>query len=107
VRPWVLIERRWSSRCEESLRLLQPYTQIGDVAEIIGPVDFHDVQGPPFAFEADLNQPQNSGHALPRLKDERQNTLVAWTPQNLRQSLQAIPLAARGYGGFLRQNRLA
>jgi hypothetical protein len=40
---------------QQSLRLFQPHTQIGDVAEIIRPVDVHDVQGPPFAFGADLH----------------------------------------------------
>jgi hypothetical protein len=43
------------------------------------PVDFHE--RPLFAFGADLHQPQN-----PPVKDERQNTLMARTLQNLRQS---------------------
>jgi hypothetical protein len=71
---------------QQSLRLVQPQTQIGDIAEIIRSVDFHDVQGPPFAFGADLHQPQNPGHALPRVKSRAPKYLVARAPQNLRQS---------------------
>jgi hypothetical protein len=65
-------------------------TQIGDIAEIIGPVDFHDVQGPTLALGADLHQPQNPGHALPHVKEGRENALVARTPQNSRQSLPEV-----------------
>ena len=82
--------------CQQSLRLVQPHTEIGEIAEIIRPVDFHDVQGPPFAFGANLHQPQNPGHALPRVKDGPQNTRVTRIPKNLRQSLQCIAETSRG-----------
>src|SRR5271167_4236268 len=71
---------------QQSLRLVQPQTQIGDIAEIIRSVDFHDVQGPPFAFGADLHQPQNPTTRSSGSKAGRQNT--SWrAPQNLPQSL--------------------
>jgi hypothetical protein len=71
---------------QQSLCLVQGQTQIGDIAEIIGPVDFHDVQAPTLALGADLHQPQNPGHSLPQVKERRENAPVARTPQNTRQS---------------------
>src|ERR1700686_3978466 len=71
---------------QQLLRLAQSQTQIGDIAEIVGAVDFHDVQGPPLAFGADLHQPYDPRHEFPQVKDRPENARVARRPQNLRQS---------------------
>src|ERR1700761_2458238 len=42
---------------QQQLRFGQGQTQIGDIAEIIGPVDLNDVRGLPLALSADLHQP--------------------------------------------------
>ena len=47
----------------------QGQTRISDIAEVVGPVDFHDIHRPPFAVGADLHQPYNPGHAFPQVKD--------------------------------------
>ena len=65
----LLLEHR-----QQPLRLIQGQTQISDIAEVTGPVDFHDVHAPPLAFGADLHQPQNPGHAFPRWCMEKLTT---------------------------------
>jgi hypothetical protein len=59
----LLLERR-----QQPFHLVQGQTQISDIAEVIGSVDFHDVHAPPLALGADLHQPQNPGHAVPQVK---------------------------------------
>src|SRR5689334_10244094 len=61
--------------CQQQLRFGQGQTQIGDIAEIIGPVDLNDVCRLPLALSADLHQPHNPGHAsTPRSTNRRGNT---------------------------------
>src|ERR1700758_1396416 len=48
---------------QQQLRFGQGQTQIGDIAEIIGPIDLNDVCRLPLALSADLHQPHNPGHA--------------------------------------------
>src|ERR1700759_3627641 len=48
---------------QQQLRFGQGQTQIGAIAEIIGPVDLKDVCRLPLALSADWHQPHNPGHA--------------------------------------------
>ncbi len=48
---------------EQPLRFGQGQTQVGDVAETIGPVDLHDVRARPLALNPGIHQPQNPSHA--------------------------------------------
>jgi len=48
---------------QQPLRFGQGQTQVGDVAEIIGPSDFHDVRARLLALNPDLHQPRHPGHA--------------------------------------------
>jgi hypothetical protein len=49
--------RPWGA-CRQQLPFGQGQTQIRDIAEIIGPVDLHDVRLLPVALSPDLYQPQ-------------------------------------------------
>lgn len=69
--------------CQQLLRFGQGQTQIGDVAEIIGSADLHDVQGLPLAPVADLHQPQNPGHALPHPQNETRKCALGPCTPNL------------------------
>jgi hypothetical protein len=71
---------------QQALRFRKRQPRIGDVGEVVGPLDFHDVPAPPFALGADFNQPQDPGHAFPQVKDRPDNARVVRRPQNLRQS---------------------
>ena len=77
----LLLERR-----QQPFHLVQSQTQISDIAEVIGSVDFHDVHASSLALGADLHQSQNPRHAVPQVKDRPENARVAARPQNLRQS---------------------
>jgi hypothetical protein len=60
--------------------------QVGDIGEITGPFDRHDVSGLSLTVSVDFHQPQNPGHApTPGQKNRRGNTPLTLTPQNLRQ----------------------
>jgi len=48
---------------QQPLRFGQGQTQISDVAEVIGPVDLHDVRARPLALTPNFHQPQHPGHA--------------------------------------------
>jgi len=48
---------------EQPLRFRQGQTQVGDVDEITGPVDLHDVRARFLALSPGFHQPQNPGHA--------------------------------------------
>jgi hypothetical protein len=45
------------------LRFGQGQTEVGDIGEITGPFDLHDVSGLSLTFSVDFHQPQNPGHA--------------------------------------------
>ena len=47
--------------CVDIMEISKP----DDLGDIVGPLDFHDVPAPPLALGADINQPQNPGHAFP------------------------------------------
>lgn len=49
--------------CEQQLRFGQGQTQIGDIDEITGPVDLHDVHARTLAPSPDFYQPQQPSHA--------------------------------------------
>jgi hypothetical protein len=71
---------------QQPLRLVQSQTQIGDIAEIVGAVDFHDVQGPPRPSAPIFTNVTIHATRSPQVKDRPENARVAWRPQNLRQS---------------------
>ena len=71
---------------QQPLRLVQGQTQISDIAEVIGSVNFHDVHASCLAIGADLHQSYDPAHAVPQVKDRPENARVAARPQNLRQS---------------------
>src|ERR1700744_174004 len=74
---------------QQQLRFGQVQTQIGDIAEIIGPVDLNDVCRLTLALSADLHQPRNPGHASTpgQRTDAEIPPLGAHTPK-----LAAVPL---------------
>ena len=49
--------------CQQLLPFGQGQTQIGDIAEIIGPIDLHDVRALPLTFSPGFHQPHNPSHA--------------------------------------------
>lgn len=59
---------------QQLLGLVPPQTQIGDVDEVIGSIDPHDIKAAPFTLGVDLHQPHNPTRARPQNKDGRQNT---------------------------------
>ena len=63
--------------CQQQLPFGQRQTQIGDIAEIIGPVNLHDVRAMPVALSPDFHQPQNPGHAVPQVKRHTLK-MLAW-----------------------------
>src|SRR5580692_5328409 len=79
----LLLERR-----QQPFHLVQGQTQISDIAEVIGSVDFHDVHAPPLALGADLPNLKIQATRSPRSKDTPENARMARRPQNLRQSLR-------------------
>src|SRR6201988_1541919 len=73
--------------CQHQLRFGQGQTQIGDITEIIGPIDLNDVRGLPLALSASFYQPHNPGHAsTPGQQTDAEIPLLVLTPPNLRQS---------------------
>jgi hypothetical protein len=48
---------------QQPLRFRQGQTQVGDIGEITGPFDLHDVSGLSLTFSVDFHQPHNPGHA--------------------------------------------
>lgn len=48
---------------QQQLRFAQGQTEIGDIAEIIRPVDLHDVRAQPLALSPGFHHPHNPGHA--------------------------------------------
>jgi hypothetical protein len=70
---------------QQPLRFRHGQTQIGDIAQIVGTIDLHDVQSLPLGLGGDLHQPQNPDHAFPQVKDRPENARVAGRSQNSRQ----------------------
>jgi hypothetical protein len=70
---------------------VQGQTQVGDIAEVIGPVHFHDVHGPSLALGADPHQPYNPLHVFPQVKDRPENALVTRRLKNLLRSPMSLP----------------
>jgi hypothetical protein len=66
--------------CQQPLRFGQGQTQIGDVAEVIGAVDLHDVCARSLALSANLYQSYNPGHAPPHPEQARKMPRGAYTP---------------------------
>src|ERR1019366_6942177 len=72
---------------QQLLRFRQSQTQIGDIPDIIGAIDLHDVSGLPLALGAGFHQPQNPAHtSTPGQTTDAGNTLLAPIPPILRQS---------------------
>jgi hypothetical protein len=72
---------------QQPLRFGQGQTQIGDIGEITGPFDLHDVSGLSLTFSVDFHQPQNPGHpSTPGQRTGAEIPPLTLTPQNLRQS---------------------
>jgi len=69
--------------CQQQLPFGQGQAQIGNIAEIIGPLDLHEVHALPFALSSDLHQPQNPGHASTSVKEPtRKISLSSAHPQS-------------------------
>jgi hypothetical protein len=66
--------------CQQPLRFGQGQTQIGDVAEVIGAVDLHDVCARSLALSANLYQSYNPGHAPPHPEQARKMPRGAYIP---------------------------
>lgn len=49
--------------CQQQLRFGEGQTQTGDIAEVTGVADLHDIYARSFAFSPDFYQPQHSRHA--------------------------------------------
>src|ERR1700736_1292957 len=72
---------------QQLLRFRQGQTQRGDVPEVIGAIDLHDVSGLPLALGAGFHQPQNPAHtSTPGQTTDARNTLLAPIPPILSQS---------------------
>ena len=63
----------WSCRQQAHFVSRKRQIQVGDIGDIVGPLDLHDVPAPPLTLGADFNQPQNPGHFLPRSKTDLKN----------------------------------
>ncbi len=70
---------------QQQLPFGQGQTEIGDIAEIIGPVDRHDVGALVLTVSPDFHQPRNPSHAsTPKSEIGRENTASApYTPHGL------------------------
>ena len=64
---------------QQPLRFGQAQTQISDVAEVIGPVDLHDVRAWSLALNPDLHQPQHPSHAS-TLGQRTNAKIPSWPP---------------------------
>jgi hypothetical protein len=67
----LLLERR-----QQALRFRKRQAQVGDIGDIVRPLDFHDFPAPSLALGAGFYQPQNPGHAFPRSKTDLK--MPAW-----------------------------
>jgi hypothetical protein len=72
--------------CHHPLPVSHGQTQIGDIVEIIRPVDRHDVGKRLVTVSPDLHQPHNPSHASTWSDKRRENTALALAPPNLRRS---------------------
>ncbi|MGI4796876.1 MAG: hypothetical protein ACRYG8_23060 [Janthinobacterium lividum] len=73
---------------QQPLRFGQGQTQISDIANVIGPVDLHDVRTRTLALNPDLHQPQHPSHAS--TLGQRTNAKIAnWPPHP---NLATVPL---------------
>jgi len=64
---------------QQQLRFGQGQTQVGDINEITGPSDLHDVRARPLALSPDPHQPQHPSHAS--TLGQRTNAKIAnWPP---------------------------
>jgi hypothetical protein len=74
--------------CQQQLPVGQGQTKIGDIAEIIGPVDLHHVGALLLTTSLGFHQPHNPSHAsTPSHRTDAKNTPLALTPPISRQSL--------------------
>jgi hypothetical protein len=73
-------------RRQQPFHILQGQAQISDIAEVIGPVDFHDVHAPPLALALIFTNLKIHATRSPEVKDRPENARIARRPQNLRQS---------------------
>jgi hypothetical protein len=74
---------------QQLLRFRQSQTQRGDIPEVIGAIDLHDVSGLSLALGVGFHQPQNPAHtSTPGQTTDARNTLLAPIPPNL----EAVPL---------------
>ncbi len=64
---------------QQPLRVGQGQTQISDIAEVIGPVDLHDVHARPRALNPDLHQPQHPSQAS-TLGQGTNAKIATWPP---------------------------
>ena len=65
----------------QPLRFSQGQPQIGDITEITGAIDLHDVNSLPLGFGADLHQSQNPDHASTPGEERRENAFRRLYPQ--------------------------
>jgi hypothetical protein len=63
VVPGLLGDDRLLEARQQQLRIRQGQTQIGDIAEIGGPNDLHDVRALSLTFSASFHHPHNPSHA--------------------------------------------
>ncbi len=56
--------------CQQPLRFGQGQTQIGDVDEIIGPVNFHDVRARSLALSPGFHKPQTQATHPPSAREQ-------------------------------------
>src|ERR1700753_1424836 len=83
--------------CQQQLRFGQGQTQIGDITEIIGPVDLNDVRGLPLALSTDLHNLTIQATRPPPVNEQtrKYSPLGAHTPK-----LAAVPLFATSIAAF-------
>jgi len=62
--------------CQQPLRLGQDQIQIGNIGEIIGPADLHNIRGLCLALSPDVHELHNPGHA----SNVRQKTNAGYNP---------------------------
>jgi hypothetical protein len=77
--------------CQQQLPFGQGQAQIGDIGEIIGPVNLHDVCALPLALRPDLHQPQNPGHASTSVKEQTQK----YPSRPRAPNLEPVPLSRK------------
>ena len=83
VVPGLPGDDRLLEACQQQLGIGQGQTQIGDIAEIGGPDDLHDIRTLSLTFSAGIHHPHNPGHAsTPGHRPDVKIPLGAYTPNS-------------------------